>query len=155
TELINNTNTRAKCFAYGQFLGNRWKNRGNIIWVLSGDFSPPAGSEGEARLIQIYQGIRAAGATQLATAHLRDGSASVDWAAFLPFLQINGVYEATGTLLQGDVRAGYSRKPALPAFELETIYEGEWPPAGDPAPVRAVEWWSQLSAIGGVFFGNK
>jgi hypothetical protein len=155
SELINATNTRAKCLAYGQFLGNRYKNKGNIIWVISGDYTPPAGSEGEARLIQIYQGIRAAGAMQLATAHLTDGFASVDWPAFLPFLQINGVYQATATIMQGDARNGYSRKPALPAFELETIYEGEWPPQGEPAAMRAVEWWSQLGAIGGVFFGNK
>jgi hypothetical protein len=154
-ELNNSANTRAKCYQYGQFLGNRYKNKGNIIWVISGDYTPPAGSEGEARLIQIYQGIRAAGATQLATSHLRVGTQSTDWAAFAQYVQVQGVYETDAKILQNVTRGGYSRKPALPAFEIEDIYEGEWPPAGDPAPTRGQLWWSQLGAIGGVFYGHR
>jgi hypothetical protein len=155
SELSNATNTRAKCNAYGQFLGNRWKGKSNIIWVFSGDFTPPGGSEGEARLLQIYQGIRSAGATQIATAHTQGGATSTVWTAFVPNLAINGVYWEDGGGIQTGSRDAYARKPVLPVFLFESGYEAEqWTP-GDPASIRGYEWWAQLSGIAGVFYGHR
>ena len=50
-ELTNGTNTQAACYAFGQYLGNRYASRSNIVWVFGGDFVPPANSEGETRLL--------------------------------------------------------------------------------------------------------
>jgi len=43
------------------YLGTRFKEKKNLIWLAGGDFTPPAGSEGEARHREILDGIRAAG----------------------------------------------------------------------------------------------
>src|SRR5215813_6238625 len=64
-ELTNSTNTQTICYNFGLYLGNRYRSRDNILWVVGGDFFPPPGSEGETRLKRILEGIQAAGATQL------------------------------------------------------------------------------------------
>jgi len=152
-ELNNANNTPAKSYAYGQFIGKRWKDRGNIAWVFSGDYTPPAGSEGETRLLQIYKGVRDAGATQLAGAHVFDKLSS-DWPAFVPHLQINAVY-ASGPDIYKFARTAFGRPNPVPVFLLESGYEQEkWFP-GDPASIRSYLWWAQLSAVGGVFYGHR
>ena len=152
-ELTNATNTPAKCYAYGQILGKRWKNRANLVWIFGGDYTPPAGSEGETRLLQIHKGLRDAGATQLASAHIFSWLSS-DWTAFAPFVQINGIYASGPDIYQAGTGA-YARTPATPVFLFEPGYEAEeWHP-GDPASIRSYEWWGQLSSIGGVFYGHR
>ena len=49
-------------FDWGQWLGNRYRDAANVIWFGLGDYSPPAGSEGAARVRAIADGIKAAGA---------------------------------------------------------------------------------------------
>ena len=156
-ELTNSTNTREKCYQYGQFLGNRWKNRGNVIWVFSGDLTPPGGSEGEARLLEIHRGLRDAGATQLATAHTGASMVSSDWTAFRPFLGLNGVYPGgTPTYAYLESRSAYRASPPIPVFLLEPGYEAEgWTEPGVPAAVRRYAWWGQLSGIAGVMYGHR
>jgi hypothetical protein len=154
-ELTNGNNTRATCAAYGRFLGNRWKDRDNIIWVFSGDYTPPAGSEGEARLLAIHQALRDAGARQPAVAHNSPGSHSTSWTAFRPFLQLDGVYFQSSPAIQQESRKAYGQTPPLPAFLLEPGYEDEkWVP-GDPSSVRLYEWSAQLSSTAGVFYGQR
>jgi hypothetical protein len=153
TELVNNTNTREKCYAYGKFIGARYKQRTNVMWIFGGDYTPPGGSEGEARLLEIYRGVRDAGATQLVSAHIFD-KLSTDWTHFAPFIQANALY-ASGPDIYKAGRTAIERSPALPAFLLESGYEAEgWSP-GDPATIRAGLWWAQLSSVGGVFFGHR
>lgn len=152
-ELTNATNTPAKCYSYGQFLGARWKDRANIVWILSGDYTPPAGSDAEARLLQIHKGIRDAGATQIASVHVFDKLSS-DWPGFLPFLQINGVY-ASGPPIYQSARTAFGRPKPIPVFLIESGYEQEgWFP-GDPASIRSYLWWAQLSAVGGALYGHR
>ena len=64
-------------FAFGKILGARWRELGNLIWVMGGDIdNPPV-----AKYRQLLAGIRAGGARQLATAHPRaPGSSS----SFMP-----------------------------------------------------------------------
>src|SRR4030095_5246246 len=57
--------SREACFAWGGWLGNRYRSKPNILWLALGDYTPPPGSELEARTLLILQGIKAAGATQL------------------------------------------------------------------------------------------
>ena len=51
-------------FDWGQWLGNRYRNAPNVIWFGLGDYTPPAGSDGAARVKAIADGIKAAGANQ-------------------------------------------------------------------------------------------
>src|SRR5262245_14346704 len=70
-EINNSANTQAVCFAFGQYLGNRWKNHPNLIITLGTDMFPASASEGSARFLKILDGIQAAGSNQLVTAHYR------------------------------------------------------------------------------------
>jgi len=54
------SNSQAVCFQFGKFIGHRYKNRRNILWVIGGDYMPPADSEGEKRLHSFMEGIKAA-----------------------------------------------------------------------------------------------
>lgn len=156
SELTNATNTRATCYAYGQFLGNRYKDKPNLVFVLSGDYTPPAGSEGEARLLEIRRGIREAGAAQLMTAHIAPGGSSSDWSAFAGFDELYGIYPGDPptncyTLSLQQYAAG-----GKPVYLLEPGYEAEgWYEPGTPAAIRRYAWWAQLSGIAGTFYGHR
>jgi hypothetical protein len=60
---------------WGFWLGTRYKGKSNLIWFALGDYTPPAGSEGEARALAIIAGIKAAGAEQLFMAEPSGGAA--------------------------------------------------------------------------------
>src|SRR6185369_5124440 len=68
-EMASSYNSQAKCLSYGQFLGSRYKNQSNLIWVAGGDNQPAAGSELEARLKAVIDGIRQNDSAHLWTAH--------------------------------------------------------------------------------------
>src|SRR5262249_44466927 len=52
----NSPNSIAKLTAYGQFLGNEFKDLPNIIWMWGNDYSE--NSAGDADLAAVIQGIR-------------------------------------------------------------------------------------------------
>ena len=152
-ELSNATNTQAVAFNYGLYLGSRYKNRPNIIWIAGGDYSVPAGSELETREHKILEGIKAAGSTQLFTGLWNSDHVSTDQAAFAADMDLDSAYEYTVTY--PDALAAYQHTPPRPALLFETGYEAEgWSP-GDPTSVRAYEYDGELSAIGGTVYGHR
>lgn len=160
TELTNNVNTQAVSYDFGLYIGNRYKDRENVLWTIGGDYFPPSGSEGEARLLKLLQGIKAAGAKQLWSGHWSASCFSTDEAAFAPLMDLNGVY-TYGVLghpgaTYDEARAGYAYSPAHPAYLIETGYEDEgWFP-GDPASVRMYGYYAILGgSTAGGFFGNR
>jgi Protein of unknown function (DUF4038) len=86
--------SRQACTDWGRWLGNRYKDKSNIIWLALGDYTPPAGSEGEARTLAVIDGIKAAGATQLFMAEPTGGSAvpTLDATAFASVIDMNSFY---------------------------------------------------------------
>jgi hypothetical protein len=153
-QLTSAANTQAVCYDFGLYLGNRYKDRANIVWVAGGDLSPAAGSEMERRLHKIMEGIAAAsGASLLDTAHWSSGHVSTDQSAFAGEVDLNAAY-VYGTPYT-ETLSGYERAPAIPTFLLETGYEAEsWVP-GDRASIRSYSYTSYLTAIGGVFYGHR
>jgi uncharacterized protein DUF4038/collagenase-like protein with putative collagen-binding domain len=153
-ELVSAPNGKDACFRYGQFVGARFKDRKNLIFVIGGDFTPPAGSEGEARLRRIVEGVKAAGATQPWTAHGWYGL-SGDLAGVADLLDLDGIYRM-GPVTYPDARRAFERAPPLPAFVLETGYEEERFAPGDPASIRRRAWQPYLAgATAGVFYGHR
>ena len=147
-ELTSNTNTRKSCLAYGKYVGARYRDFRNVVWVQGGDFKPPSGSEGEARARMIMEGIRAAGATQLRTGHWSPYTISTDQAAFRAEMQLNSVY-ANLAHPYDPARRAYAYTPTLPAYYVEGWYESE-----NATPARVAIYWGLLSTVGGAFFGN-
>lgn len=158
--LTNNFNTQDVCYKFGFYIGRRYKERRNILWVIGGDFTPPAGSEGEKRLHKFMEGIKAAGASQLWSGDWHAPCISTDVRAFAASMDLNAVYtygiKDSDGLTYGESRRAYSYTPVRPVYLKETGYEDEgWIP-GDPASVRSYEYWAVLGgATAGLFFGHR
>jgi len=159
--LTHAVNTQEVCYRFGFYLGKRYKNRANILWVIGGDFTPPAGSEGEKRLHKFLEGIKAAGTSQLWSGDWKAPCISTDVRAFASDMDVNAVYtygisEHDGGLTYDESRVAYSYSPARPAYLKETGYEEEVLLAGDAASVRKYEYWAILGgATAGAFFGHR
>jgi hypothetical protein len=158
--LTNRVNTQSVCYNFGLYIGNRYKERQNILWIIGGDYMPPTGSEGEARLHKFMEGVKAAGAAQLWAGDWKNPSLSTDETAFASSMDVNAVYTSgmgghTG-MTYGDARRAYDYTPARPAYLKETGYENEGLIPGDPASVRKYEYWAIFGgATAGGFFGNR
>jgi hypothetical protein len=158
--LNSSVNTQAVCYKFGLYIGKRYKDRKNILWVIGGDYLPPTGSEGETRLHRFMEGVKAAGANQLWAGDWNAPCISTDEKAFASAMDINAVYTwgisgHTGSTY-GEARKAYNDSPSRPAYLKETGYENEnWIP-GDAASVRMYEYWAFLGgATAGGFFGNR
>lgn len=158
--LTNQANTREVCYRFGMYIGRRYKNRTNILWVIGGDYLPPAGSEGEARLRSFLEGIKAAGAKQLWAGDWNAPCISTTERAFADLMDVNAVYTDQGQTKRGaayeEARVAYNDQPVRPAYLKETGYEDEdWTP-GDRTSVREYEYSAILGgATSGGFFGNR
>ena len=164
-DLIAPGNSAIACFAFGSFLGQRFRARANIIWIdgsdSDGDYilRSPDGTSGIARALAIVRGMRAAGAMQLRTGDWAADSLSTDQPAFAAQMTVNGIY-AYGSKPDGfatymQARRAWQYTPPLPAFLKETGYETERMIPGDPASVRKYQYWCLLSgATAGVVYGH-
>ncbi|HET7540238.1 MAG TPA: DUF4038 domain-containing protein [Polyangiaceae bacterium] len=150
-EMLSANNSVAKSRAYGQFLGQRYKNFTNIIWVAGGDNTPAAGSELENRLKAIIDGIRESD-SHLWTAHwdsvnanLGGGVMSTENPTFASYMSINGYYAYDfGLTYQRDLDF-YNKVPAMMLYHLDQSYEGE--PGGSPENIRRKAY--QVMLMGG------
>src|SRR5581483_5385903 len=153
-ELTSPGNTREVCARFGRYLGARFKDKKNLIWLAGGDYAPPPGSEGEARHREIVQGIRAAGASQPWTGHWNfdhRGGISTDEVALRDVIALNGVYQYA--MPYRSTQRAYDSAPPRPVFLLESTYEHEHP-SGNTQPFRKAWWWTMLSGGTGTISGN-
>ncbi len=116
--------TDAQMFAWGQYVGNRYKSFPNIIWVIGGDADPNAFTNLRSRLNQVALGISSADPVHtLYTAHNNRAESAMDIWQGAPWLTLNDVYTS-----DFDVAANCSsnaqRTGALPVFMIEDFYEG-------------------------------
>lgn len=146
----------ASCASYGQFLGARYAKRSNIVWMWGGDFTPPAGSRGEACMIAIRSAIQAAVPSALASAHWMQESTSYDEPAFTSTIDLVGVYTYKQDLQQCRSARTSTAHPKMPTFLLETCYEGEAPPGCVlvASEARRRQFWGWLGCGAGEFTGN-
>lgn len=153
-ELTSPGNTREVCAAFGRYLGLRFREKKNLLWLAGGDYAPAPGSEGEVRHGEILRGIRSAGASQPWTGHWNfdhGGGISTDEAAFAEAMALNGVYQYA--MPYRYAARAYDAAPPRPVFLLESTYEHEHP-AGNTQPFRKAWWWTMLSGGTGAIWGN-
>jgi uncharacterized protein DUF4038/collagenase-like protein with putative collagen-binding domain len=144
----------AKCRNYGDFVGQRYASRQNIIWVWGGDFTPPTGSAGETCMKAIRDGIMAAAPGALASAHWSPESNSLDETAFASSINLVGVY--TYQFVLQNCRDARADLPRRPTYLIETCYEGETIQgcSGSAGEVRRRQWWGMLGCGAGEIAGN-
>jgi hypothetical protein len=152
-ELQSSSNSVDKSRAYGRYLGRRYKSFDNIIWVAGGDNRPEAGSELEAHMLAIVEGIRAEDPDHLWTAHWSGkdtGMLASENEAFAPYIDIDGYYAFNYELTYEKVLNQYGLGTGRPLFHLDMSYETEW--GGEPAEIRQRAYDAILSGATGSSF---
>jgi hypothetical protein len=132
---------------YGRFLGQRYKDFNNIIWVHGGDYNPP-----DKDLVRaIAEGILEFDTNHLHTVHTGPDWSAIDIYPAESWLDINNTYSYAQPLVMS--RADYARTPVTPFFLIESIYEGDSFNASNQ-DIRRQAYWSNFSGSCGQFMGN-
>ncbi len=142
---------KAACLAYGRFVGSRFRDFDNVVWVQGGDCMPTPGGPQEACALQVLEGLRQGGATQLQTGHFSPGTTALEEVAFAPSLQLDAVYQYRTPAPA--CRRATARTPPRPTFLIESGYENESIQGSTP-PSRKSLYWAALTCTAGVFSGN-
>jgi len=137
-----------KCLAYGRYLGHRYKDFDNIIWVMGGDRNPETALE---RVDLIALGIRESDHRHLFTAHCHPENSAVDRYGQGGWLDINTTY--TYDIVHRKLLGDYNRQPVWPFFLIETSYEGEH--NASDLQIRRQAYWSVLCGGFGHVCGNN
>jgi hypothetical protein len=90
-----------KAFNYGQFLGNRFKNRANIIWLHGNDFQSWR-DRSDATLVQaVVRGIRSVDPIHMHTAELNYlTSGTLDDPSWAGLVELDAAYSFLATFAQ-------------------------------------------------------
>ncbi|HET6932740.1 MAG TPA: DUF4038 domain-containing protein [Candidatus Acidoferrum sp.] len=135
---------------YGEFLGNRYKDASNIIWLIGGDANPED-TNLQSKLYALAKGIRIKDPAHLMTTENSRGTSSLDIWSEAAWLDINALYLKPTDILP-KTTAAYKRDQ-LPIFLLEDWYEGS--NSLTDLDVRKQGYWAALSGSTlGRVFGN-
>jgi hypothetical protein len=140
-------NGTAKMRDYGRYVGTRYRDFPNIIWVAAGD----VGVFGVAFdvLEAMVEGIREVDTVHLFTAHCSRGWSAID-CYNEPWLDVNNTYSDCTNSASRSLD-DYNRGRLLPFFYIEGRYEGE---GASGVCLRSQAYWSVLSGSTGHFYGN-
>lgn len=148
--------------AYGEFLGNRYKNK-SIIWILGGDRNPEV-DEHIAIVRAMAEGISEGdGGAHLMTYHPQGGSNSAHWFHNDEWLDFNMFQSGHGEIDNPnyEVTASlYDKTPVKPVIDGEPNYEDHpiaWNPENgwfDDFDTRQAAYWSMLAGAFGHTYGN-
>ena len=126
SEIFNESNA----YTYGKWIGNRYKNRTNIIWVIGGDRSPRDSSKDAAIWRSMAKGVTDGvgnAGNPLMTFHTQpDGSSSSsEWFQNDDWLDVNMLQtgHCRDTPVWEMVSSDYNKNPAKPVVNGESIYE--------------------------------
>jgi hypothetical protein len=152
-------NGRKVAFAYGQYLGNRYRKFENLSWLSGNDFNTWTLPDDDNLVQAVAKGIRSVSPEQLQTVelHIRTSS-SFDDPRWVPLLELNGTYTYSPTYIQ--MLHSYNQRPVAPTFLMEGHYELNPEILGDPPDYptlilfRKQAYWTMLSGGTGQFYGN-
>lgn len=146
-------------YAYGQYLGNRYRRFQNLSWVNGNDFNTWTVPDDDDLVQAVSRGIRSAAPAQLQTVELEvRSSSSFDDPRWVPLLDLNGTYTYSPTYIQ--MLHSYNQRPVAPTFLMEGHYELNADIPGDPPDeptlhlLREQAYWTILSGGTGQFYGN-
>jgi hypothetical protein len=116
--------TDAQMFAWGQYVGIRYKSFPNIIWAIGGDADPNSFTNLRSRLNQVALGIASVDSVHtLYTAHNNRAESAMDIWQGAPWLTLNAVYTSDFDVAF-NCSSNAQRAGALPVFMIEDFYEG-------------------------------
>jgi len=146
---------------FGRWLGRRYKDATNIIWILGGD--RPVENDTHAEIIRaMARGLaRGDGDRHLMTFHPTGGRTSSEWFHEDEWLDFN--MHQTGHKDRGSwdsIRKDYERTPTKPVLDGEPLYE-DHPINFDPMKfgfsaawhIRRLAWWHVFAGGCGHTYG--
>ncbi len=156
--------TPEKAFKYGKWLGKRYKNQPNIIWIMGGDRNPENKLHFKINRA-MAKGIQEGdGENHLMSYHPGGGVSSSDWFAHDQWLDFNMLQTGHSTinhLVYIEIGRDYNMVPVKPCINGEPQYEdipvkftsiNERFTAYD---VRQAAYWSVLAGASGHTYGNN
>lgn len=136
------------CLEYGRYLGKRYKDLDNIIWLIGGDRNPEQALE---RVDMVALGIREYDKRHLFTAHCAPESSAADEYCSGGWLDFNTTY--TYGIVHRKLLADFNRKPVMPFILIESTYEGEH--NASQVQIRRQAYWAILCGGFGHVMGNR
>jgi len=150
------SNGQAKCRAYGQYIGNRYKNFNNIVWMSGNDFQTWSNASDDAVVTAVALGIKDVDTHHIHTVELDfTVSLSLDDPNWAPIISLNAAYTYSPTY--AEVLKGYNTPNFDPVFMVEGVYEFEsnaQSHTATPLTLRRQEYWTNLSGATGQLYGN-
>ena len=151
------SNGVTKDFAYGRFLGRRYRSFRNIVWLNGNDFQTWADKPDDAVVLAVAKGIASVDHAHIQTIELDyPQSASLDDSRWRSVIKLDSAYTYSPTY--AEVLKEYERPSFMPIVMIEAGYEFEQNSSsisyGDPETLRREEYWSILSGATGQFYGN-
>jgi hypothetical protein len=149
-------NGEAKARAYGRFLGNRYKDQPNIVWLSGNDFQSWRDSSQNRLVRAVMRGLAETDPNHIQTIELDYYvSASLEDAALRPLLGLDAVYTYRPTY--AEELSEYKRTAFAPTFMVEANYEFEHnggTDGGTTQNLRRQEWWSATSGTTGQLYAS-
>jgi hypothetical protein len=155
--------TPSNATLYGEWLGARYRNQDNMIWVLGGDRIPD--SEYKLSIIRnMAEGLNSAGSTHLKTYHPWGGKSSSEYFHGDTWLDFNSFQSGHATLNNPNYKwtsTDYEKKNTKPTIDIESRYEHlpiNFNPANgffDSYDARQAAYWSVFAGAFGHTYGHN
>lgn len=153
---------KENAFTYGQWIGSRYKNYKNIIWINGGDRE--GGGNNKPVWDAIGQGIKSVDKNHLMTFHPSGESSSSDWFHNSSWLDFNmcqtGHAQRSYSIYKRLIVRDYNLTPVKPCFDGEPRYEDHpvgWNPDVlgwfNDADIRQAMYWNLFSGGFGHTYG--
>jgi len=160
-------NGAMKAFNYGVYVGNRYKNFPNIVWLHGNDYGCGTSTINDTLVAQVMAGIASVDSNHLQTveagsATFAPGMDAYAWSNMcMGFTQHIGADLAYSWAPTYDVALrAYNSSPTLPCFLGEGNYEFENIQSVLAQPtgaylLRETVWWTLLSGCMGYIYGSR
>ncbi len=151
-------NGSAKAYNYGVYIGNRYKNFTNIVWLHGNDFQTWTTAADNNLVKQVMAGIASVDSNHLQTIELNYNSSYSNQDSALGSLLTTDsaytYYETYDIVLQS-----YNSSPTIPTYLVEANYEydnntGALPGPAGPYVLREQAYWTMLSGGAGQLYGS-
>jgi hypothetical protein len=137
-----------KCHAWGRYLGKRYRDFDNLVWLMGGDRNP---EKARQDVDAVASGIKEFDQRHLFTAHCHPENSAVDQFRTDGWLDLNDTY--TYGIVHKKLLGDYDREPAMPFILTESTYEGEH--NASLVQIRRQAYWALLCGATGQFMGNR
>lgn len=136
------------CEAYGRYLGRRFRDHANILWVMSGDRCPGDAREHVRAMVAGIQAEDMPG--RLYTAHVHPECRAIEEYPDDPWLTVTQTYSYA--TVHRKLMIDYQEQPARPNILFESTYENDW--NSTELQIRRQAYWAMLGGACGHFMGN-